>query len=115
MTDAALLVAGAPRRRCGRASASAGDGGEARAWRWRRRAISCARRCRGSTWATGAVARDAAPVRRAIVRRLTPWLQRGEGELGPWASRLVRPLLFDRARDLGSWAIEKLQMWRGQV
>jgi hypothetical protein len=55
-----------------------------------------------------------AAVRRAIVRRLSPWLQRGEGELGPWASRLVRPLLFDRARDLGSWALEKLAMWRAQ-
>jgi len=55
-----------------------------------------------------------AAVRRAIVRRMSPWLQRGEGELGPWASRLVRPLLFDRARDLGSWALEKLAMWRAQ-
>jgi hypothetical protein len=40
-----------------------------------------------------------------------PWLYRGEGELGPWASRVVRPLLFDRTRDLGSWALEKLTLW----
>lgn len=52
-----------------------------------------------------------APVRRAILRRMGPWLQRGEGELGPWASRIVRPLLFDRTRDLGDWALEKLSMW----
>jgi hypothetical protein len=44
---------------------------------------------------------------------MAPWLQRGEGELGVWSSRLVRPLLFDRPRDLGSWALEKLAMWRG--
>jgi hypothetical protein len=43
---------------------------------------------------------------------MSPWLYRGEGELGPWASRVVRPLLFDRPRDLGSWALEKLAMWR---
>jgi len=55
----------------------------------------------------------AAPLRRALLRRMAPWLQRGEGELGVWSSRLVRPLLFDRPRDLGSWALEKLAMWRG--
>ena len=55
-----------------------------------------------------------APVRRAIVRGMTPWLHRGELELGIWPSRLVRPLLFDRTRDLGSWALEKLAMWRSQ-
>jgi hypothetical protein len=46
---------------------------------------------------------------------MTPWLFHGEGELGPWASRVVRPLLFDRSRDLGSWALEKLAMWRRQA
>jgi hypothetical protein len=54
----------------------------------------------------------AAPVRRALLRQLAPWLQRGEGELGVWPSRVVRPLLFDRARDLGSWTLEKIAMWR---
>jgi hypothetical protein len=55
----------------------------------------------------------AAPLRRALLRRMAPWLQRGESELGVWPSRVVRPLLFDRTRDLGSWALEKLAMWRG--
>jgi putative nucleotidyltransferase-like protein len=52
----------------------------------------------------------AAPLRRALLKRMAPWLQRGEGALGVWPSRLVRPLLFDRARDLGGWALEKLAM-----
>lgn len=53
----------------------------------------------------------AAPIRRAVLRRMAPWLHRGEGALGYWPSRLVRPLLFDRARDLGDWALEKLAMF----
>ena len=114
MTDAALLVAGAPRPLWARAAALATA---ARG----RVALAAARdQLRQSMpWlpldgdGDGAGAREAAPLRRAIVRRLSPWLQRGEGELGPWPSRLVRPLLFDRARDLGGWAFEKLQMWRG--
>jgi hypothetical protein len=114
MTDAALLVAGAAaplwERVAERAAAANG-----------RVALETARdQLRAAMpWLDVGderfVGATPARVRRAIVRRLTPWLQRGEGELGPWASRLVRPLLFDRARDLGSWAIEKLQMWRGQV
>jgi hypothetical protein len=52
------------------------------------------------------------PMQRALLRTLAPWLQTGEARLGPWPSRLVRPLLFDRARDAGGWALEKLGLWR---
>jgi hypothetical protein len=52
-----------------------------------------------------------AAMRRAVLRRVGPYLLRGEGRIGRWPSRLVRPLLFDRARDFGDWALEKLAMW----
>jgi hypothetical protein len=108
MTDAALLTAGARAPLWTRAAALA-DAGHARV------ALAMARDQLRSAmpWLDVDGVGGAAPLRRAIVRRMTPWLQRGEGELGPWASRIVRPLLFDRARDLGGWALEKLAMWRG--
>lgn len=60
----------------------------------------------------GARGDGVAPLRRALVRRLGPWLWRAGEQHGPWPSRLVRPLLFDRARDLGGWALEKLSNLR---
>ena len=108
MTDAALLVAGARAPLWPRVAAIA-EAANARV------ALAVARdQLRAAMpWLDVDGVAGAAPLRRALVRRMTPWLQRGEGELGPWASRLVRPLLFDRARDLGGWALEKLAMWRG--
>jgi hypothetical protein len=50
----------------------------------------------------------AAPLRRALLQRLAPWLWRGEPELGLWPSRIVRPLLFERASALARWSAEKL-------
>jgi len=108
MTDAALLLAGAREPLWPRVQALA-DAANARV------ALAVARDQLRLTmpWLDVGNA-GAAPLRRALLRRMAPWLQRGEGELGVWPSRLVRPLLFDRPRDLGSWALEKLAMWRAQ-
>jgi hypothetical protein len=106
MTDAALLVAGSSERLWPRVEALAREG---RA----RVALEVARDQLRMAMPWLDVGRGgAAPVRRALLRQLAPWLQRGEGELGVWPSRVVRPLLFDRARDLGSWTLEKIAMWR---
>ena len=107
MTDAALLLAGAREPLWPRVQALA-DAANARV------ALAVARDQLRLTmpWLDVGDA-GAAPLRRALLRRMAPWLQRGESELGVWPSRLVRPLLFDRPRDLGSWALEKLAMWRG--
>jgi hypothetical protein len=109
MTDAALLLAGAETALMPRVQARA-TASHARV------ALAAARdQLRlALPWldVDGEAGVATAPLRRAIVRRLTPWLQRGETELGLWPSRVVRPLLFDRPRDLGSWALEKLAMWR---
>jgi len=56
-----------------------------------------------------------ASLRRALLRRLLPWLLRGEAELGPWPSRLVRPLLLDGAAALARWTAEKAAMLRGAL
>ena len=110
MTDAALLLAGATTPLWARVQALAAA---ARA----RVALAAARdQLRlAMPWLdddNGSLASGAAPLRRAILRQLAPWLQRGDGKLGLWPSRVVRPLLFDRSRDLGSWAAEKLALWR---
>ncbi len=109
MTDAALLVAGAAAPLMGRVQELA-DSGRGRV------ALAAARdQLRAAMpWLDVDGGVEAAPLRRALLRQLAPWLQRGEGELGLWPSRVVRPLLFDRSRDLGSWVIEKLAMWRRQ-
>jgi len=108
MADAALLVAGASEPLWPRVQALA-EAAHARV------ALAAARdQLRlAMPWLELGDGGRAAPLRRAILRRMSPWLQRGEGELGVWASRIVRPLLFDRPRDLGSWALEKLAMWCG--
>lgn len=54
---------------------------------------------------------SAAPLRRRLLRYLAPWLERGEAELGTLASRLVRPLLFERPGPLLGWARNKLRLW----
>jgi hypothetical protein len=110
MTDAALLVAGASEPLWPRVQALA-DAARARV------ALAAARdQLRlAMPWLPLDGDARAAPLRRAILRQLAPWLQRGESELGVWPSRVVRPLLFDRTRDLGSWALEKLALWRRQV
>ena len=109
LTDAALLVAGAATPPWARAQALA-DAAHGRV------ALAAARdQLRlALPWLALDGDERPAPLRRAIIRRMTPWLHRGEIELGAWPSRLVRPLLFDRTRDLGSWALEKLAMWRAQ-
>lgn len=111
LSDAALIVAGAAGPLWPRVQALAGA---ARG----RVALAAARdQLRlAMPWLAvdGAGAIEPAPLRRAIVRQMTPWLHRGELALGTWPSRVVRPLLFDRRRDLGSWALEKLAMWRAQ-
>ena len=109
MTDAALLVAGAREPLMPRVQALA-DAGHGRV------ALAAARdqlRVTMPWLLLGEEHATTAPLRRAILRRMAPWLQRGERELGFWPGRVVRPLLFDRARDLGSWTLEKLAMWRG--
>jgi putative nucleotidyltransferase-like protein len=108
MTDAALLLAGAKTPLMPRVQALA-DAARARV------ALAAARdQLRvAMPWLDVDGGVEAAPLRRALLRRMAPWLQRGEGELGVWPSRVVRPLLFDRSRDLGSWMVEKLAMWRG--
>lgn len=53
-----------------------------------------------------------APLRRALLRQLAPWLQRGEPELGLLPSRIVRPLLLDGPRAFVRWAAEKAAMFR---
>jgi hypothetical protein len=55
-----------------------------------------------------------APLRRAAVKKLGPWLQRAEAARSPLLSRITRTLMFDRARDFGSWAFEKLVMLKNQ-
>ncbi len=52
-----------------------------------------------------------APLRRAVLRRLAPWLQRGEPELGLLPSRIVRPLLVERPGALVGWLGDKLRLW----
>ena len=105
MTDAALLCAGAATPLWGRVQELAAASGG-------RVALAAARdQLRLALPWLDLEGSDAAPLRRAIVRGMTPWLYRGEAALGPWGSRVVRPLLFDRARDFGSWALEKLAMW----
>jgi hypothetical protein len=110
MTDAALLVAGAATPLWPRVQALAGA---ARA----KVALAAARdQLRlAMPWLELDGDEGGAPLRRAILRQMSPWLQRGEAELGVWPSRVVRPLLFDRTRDLGSWVVEKLALWRRQV
>jgi hypothetical protein len=110
LTDAALLLAGATTPLWPRVQALA-DAAHARV------ALAAARdQLRlALPWLALEGGERRAPVRRAILRRLAPWLMRGEGELGAWPSRVVRPLLFDRTRDLGSWMVEKLALWRRQV
>jgi Uncharacterised nucleotidyltransferase len=105
MTDAGLLCDGADPSQWARVQALAAASGA-------RVALAAARDHLRTTlpW-IDLPGGDVAPVRRAMLRRMAPWLQRGEGALGVWGSRLVRPLLFDRARDFGSWALEKLAMW----
>lgn len=108
MTDAALLVAGAaepPLRRL----VTMAQATRARV----ALAAACDQLRLALPWlALDGVDGTTAPLRRAILRRLAPWLVRGERELGLWPGRLVRPLLFDRRRDLGSWAVEKLTLLR---
>jgi hypothetical protein len=58
---------------------------------------------------------DTARLRRALVRRLGPWLQRGEPELGLWPSRLVRALLVDDPRAFGHWAVDKARLFVGRL
>jgi hypothetical protein len=53
--------------------------------------------------------------RRALLAALSPWLERGEGELGLWPSRVVRPLLFDEVGPLLSWSVEKLRSFLAQA
>jgi hypothetical protein len=50
-------------------------------------------------------------LRRALLHRAAPWLQRGEPALGLWPSRLVRPLLFERPGPLLRWAAGKAALW----
>jgi hypothetical protein len=106
MTDAALLIAGADRPLLPRVEelAAAARG---------RVALAAARdHLRWTMPWLDVGDGGAAPLRRALLRRMAPWLQRGEADLGVWPSRVVRPLLFDRPRDLAGWALEKLAMWR---
>lgn len=108
MMDAALLVAGAREPLMPRVQALA-DAAHARV------ALAAARdqlRMAMPWLPLGGEPLLTAPLRRAIVRRLSPWLLRSESDVGLWPGRIVRPLLFDRARDLGSWALEKVAMWR---
>ncbi len=58
-------------------------------------------------------ARGPARARRALVRRMAPWLQRGEVDLGRLPSRLVRPLLIDRPGDAARWAAGKVRLLAG--
>jgi hypothetical protein len=110
LTDAALLIAGATTSPWPHVQALA-DAARARV------ALAAARdQLRlAMPWLPLDGGERRAPVRRAILRQLTPWLMRGESELGVWPSRVVRPFLFDRTRDLGSWMVEKLALWRRQV
>ena len=112
LTDAALLVAGAAAPLMERVQALAGAARARVALAAARDQLRLAMPWLDLDGGDGARALGPAPLRRAIVRRLTPWLQRGEIELGVWPSRFVRPLLFDRTRDLGGWALEKLANWR---
>lgn len=104
LTDAALLCAGADPSLWARVQAEAARSGARVALAAARDQLTAA-----LPWLTLPTT-DEARLRRALLRRLTPWLQRGEGAIGVWPTRLARPLMFDRARDLGSWALEKLAM-----
>jgi hypothetical protein len=53
--------------------------------------------------------------RRALLGALSPWLERGEGELGLLPSRVVKPLLFEEVSPLVSWSVEKLRSFWAQA
>jgi hypothetical protein len=109
LTDAALLLDGDDGSRWARVEERAAAAGARVALAAARDQLSVA-----LPWLTVDRIGDAAtaPLRRAVLKRLSPWLHRGDGATAKmWRSRLVRPLLFDRARDLGDWALEKLAMF----
>jgi hypothetical protein len=112
LTDAALLVAGAGPAVWPRAEALARAAHGRVALAAARDQLRIALPWLELDAPAGLASDEAARLRRALLRRLAPWLQRGEAELGAWSSRLVRPLLFDRAGDLGSWIVEKLALFR---
>ena len=49
-----------------------------------------------------------APLRRAVLRRLAPWLQRGDAALRLWPSRVARPLLLSPTR-AARWSLDKVR------
>jgi hypothetical protein len=51
-----------------------------------------------------------APLRRWVMRRASGWLLRGEGDLGTWPSRVVRPLLFEHPVPFLRWSLAKLRI-----
>jgi hypothetical protein len=55
-----------------------------------------------------------AHLRRAALELMRPWLLKGEGELGPLASRIVRPLLVDDAHAAATLVRQKLRVLIGR-